>query len=242
VFITAYLDNILIYSDNLINPQNQVLKVLEALSKASLYLKPKKCEFHQQEVKYFGFIILTNGIKIDLAKVAMIQEWPEPRNVKDVQSFLRFANFYRWFIKGYSTIVTPITLLTRKNMPFIWTDECSKSFKALKQAFTMALILCHFDHNWEVIVETDTSDYISASILSQYNNEGVLHPVAFFSKKYSPAECNYKIYDKELMAIIRAFDEWRPELEGTLYPIKVLSDHKNLKCFMMMKLLNHQQT
>jgi hypothetical protein len=92
----------------------------------------------------------------------------------------------------------------------------------------MALILHHFDHDWEVIVETDTSDYVSASILSQYDDEGVLHPVAFFSKKHSPAKCN----------IIRAFEEWRPELEGTLHPIKVLSDHKNLEYFMTMKLLN----
>jgi hypothetical protein len=200
------------------------------------------CEFHQQEVKYLGFIISTSGTKMDPAKVATIQEWPEPRNVKDVQSFLGFTNFYQRFIKSYSTIVAPMTLLTRKNTPFAWTDECSKSFEALKQAFTIALILRHFDHDWEVIVETDASDYVSAGILSQYDDEGILHPVAFFSKKHSPAECNYEIYDKELMAIIRAFEEWRPELEGALHPIKVLSDHKNLEYFMMTKLLNRRQT
>jgi hypothetical protein len=136
----------------------------------------------------------------------------------------------------------PMTLLTQKNMPLPWTDECSKSFEALKQAFTMALILHYFHHDWEVIVETDTSDYISASILSQYDDEGVLHPIAFFSKKHSLAECNSEIYDKELIAIIRAFEEWRPELEGTLHTIKVLSDHKNLEYFMMTKVLNYQQT
>jgi hypothetical protein len=91
-------------------------------------------------------------------------------------------------------------------------------------------------------VETDASDYMSAGMLSQYNDDGILHPVAFFSKKHSPAECNYEIYDKELMAIIRAFKEWRPELEGALHPIQVLSDHKNLEYFMLTKLLNHRQT
>jgi hypothetical protein len=89
---------------------------------------------------------------------------------------------------------------------------------------------------------TDTSDYISAGILSQYNDEGILHPVIFFSEKYTPIESNYKIYNKELMAIIRAFEEWRPEREGTLYPIQVLSDYKNLEYFMSTKLLNRQQT
>jgi hypothetical protein len=83
---------------------------------------------------------------------------------------------------------------------------------------------------------------VSAGILSQYDDHGILHPVTFFSKKHSPAECNYKIYDKELIAIVRAFEEWRPELEGTLHPIQVLSNHKNLEYFMSTKLLNCCQT
>ena len=91
-------------------------------------------------------------------------------------------------------------------------------------------------------METDASDYVSAGILSQYDDNGILHPVAFFSKKYSPAECNYEIHDKELMAIVRCFEEWRPELEGALHPIQVLSDHRNLEYFMSTKLLNRRQT
>jgi hypothetical protein len=98
IFVTAYLDDILIYSDNLNDYRNHILKVLEALSEASLHLKPEKCEFHRQEVKYLGFIISTSGTKMDPAKVATIQEWPVPRKVKDVQSFLGFANFYRHFV------------------------------------------------------------------------------------------------------------------------------------------------
>jgi hypothetical protein len=94
VFVTAYLDDILIYSDNLKDHRDYILKVLEALSEAGLHLKPEKCEFHCQEVKYLGFIISTSGTKMDPAKVATVQEWPEPRNIKDVQSFLGFANFY----------------------------------------------------------------------------------------------------------------------------------------------------
>jgi hypothetical protein len=87
-------------------------------------------------------------------------------------------------------------------------------------------------------VETDASDYVSTGVLSQYNDEGILHPVAFFSKKHSPVECNYEIYDKELMAIVRTFEEWRPELQSVINPICVLSDHKNLEYFTTMKLLN----
>jgi hypothetical protein len=93
-------------------------------------------------------------------------------------------------------------------MHFLWSDECSQSFETLKQAFTTAPILRHFDYDYEIIVETDASDYVSAGVLSQYDDEGLLHPIAFFSKKHTPAECNYEIYDKELIAIIRAFEEW----------------------------------
>jgi hypothetical protein len=156
---------------------------------------------------------------MDPAKVATVQEWPEPQNVKDVQSFLRFANFYRRFVKGYSQIVAPMTRLTRKDTRFLWSAECSQSFETLKKAFTTAPVLRHFDYERQIIVETDASNYVSAGILSQYDDEGILHPVAFFSKKHTPAECNYEIYDKELMAIVRAFEEWRPELEGALHPI-----------------------
>jgi hypothetical protein len=125
IFITVYLDNILIYSNNLNDYWNHILKVLEALSEAGLHLILEKCEFHQQEVKYLGFIISTIGIKMDPAKVTTIQAWPIPRNMQDIQSFLGFANFYRCFVQGYSNIVTAITQLTRKNTHFVWSEECS---------------------------------------------------------------------------------------------------------------------
>ena len=99
----------------------------------------------------------------------------------------------------------------------------------------------HFDFDKDVIVETDASDYVSTGVLSQYGEDGILHPVAFFSTKHSPAKCNYKIYDKELMAIVRAFEHWRAELQSVENPIKVLSDHKNLEYFMTSKLFNRRQ-
>jgi hypothetical protein len=159
-----------------------------------------------------------------------------------MQSFLGFANFYRRFIRSYSAIVAPLTHLTRKNTAFVWDTTCTDSFATLKHAFTTAPILRHFNYDCEAIIETDASDYVSAGILSQYDDEGILHLVTFFSKKRSPVECNYEIYDKELMAIVHAFKEWQPELEGVSHPIKVLSDHKNLEYFMTTKLLNHRQT
>jgi len=244
-FCTAFLDDFFIYSNTLKEHKEQVYKVLKALSDAGLHLKPEKCHFHKQEVKYLGFIITTNGIWMDPEKVSCILGWEIPRTVTNVQCFLGFANFYRRFIKDYSKVVTPLTTMTKKEggkyVPFVWGPEQQAAFDLLKKVFTTAPILCHFDYDREIIVETNASDYVSAGILSQYDDDGVLHPVAFYSKKHSPAECNYEIYDKELMAIVRAFEEWRPHLEGSHHPIQVLSDHKNLEYFMSSKLLNRRQ-
>ena len=108
----------------------------------------------------------------------------------------------------------------------------------MKSTVASAPTLRPFDWTKQVVVETDASDFVSAGVLSQYDEENVLRPVAFFSKKHSSVECNYEIYDKELLAIIRCFEEWRPELEGSENPILVLSDHRNLEYFMSTKILN----
>jgi hypothetical protein len=201
-FCTAYLDDTLIYSDNFEEHQQHVRLVLDAFAKAGLHLKPKKCEFHQPEVKYLGLIISTEGIKMDPEKLHAIQDWEPPSNLKDIHAFLGFANFYCRFIRNYSHIVQPLTFLTRKGVPFAWLTEQQTAFDTLKATFTSVPVLAHFDLDWDVIVEMDASDYISTSVLSQYDNDNVLHPIAYFSKKHSPVECNYEIYDKELMAII----------------------------------------
>jgi len=214
IFCTAYLDDILIYSNTLQEHRIHVKTVLTALSKAGLHLKPEKCEFHKTEVAYLSIIITNEGIKMDPKKVEAIVQWGSPTNLHDVRAFLWFANFYRRFIKGYSDIVTPIVRLTKKEVILIWDKACEAGFQSLKSSFASAPILKHFDPDLEIIVETDASDYVSAGILSQFHN-GILHPVDFFSKKHSPTECNYNIYDKELMAIVRCFEKWRAELEST---------------------------
>ena len=130
-----------------------------------------------------------------------------PCNLHDVHAFLGFANFYQRFILGYCNIVAPLVGLTKKGVHFEWSGEYEVAFQELKHRFTSAPVLQHFDPDKEIIMEMDASDYISAGVMSQYDADGILHPVAFFSKKHSPVKCNYKIYDKELMAIIHYFEE-----------------------------------
>jgi len=136
---------------------------------------------------------------MDDSKVQVIHDWPRPRRLKDVQAFLGFANFYRYFIKNYSQIVLPLTYLTRKDVAWNWSADCENVFKSLKSAFTMVPVLAHWDPTTQIIVETDISDSALAAILSTYK-DNELHPLAF-----QAAEQNYDMHDKELLAIFEAF-------------------------------------
>lgn len=239
-FCTAYLDDILIYSTSLADHRRHVRAVLEKLGAAGLQVDVVKCRFSVTEVLFLGVLVSTQGLKMDPKKVQAVADWEIPRNTHDVRSFLGFANFYRRFIRDFAKIAGPITKLTKKNCPFHWSPSCNHAFQTLKSAFTSAPILAHFDPYLECVVETDASDFVCAGVLSQKHGN-LLHPVAFFSKKNSPAECNYEIYDKELMAIIRAFEEWRSELEGSPSVVDVITDHRSLEYFMTTKKLTRRQ-
>ena len=123
---------------------------------------------------------------MDPKKVEAVQNWETPTCMRDVRAFIGFANFYLRFIRAFSDIVRPMIATIKKNTTFHWTPECQKSFELLKERFTTAPILAHFDFEKECILETDSSDNVSAGILSQYGEDGLLHPVAFFSCKHSP--------------------------------------------------------
>lgn len=157
-----------------------------------------------------------------------------------MQSFLGFANFYRCFILFYSDIVVPLTRLTRKGVPWKWSAECQRSFDDLKDAFCRAPVLAQYTLEAPLVVETDASDYALGAVLSTIVDSDI-HPIAFHSRTFSPAELNYDIQDKELLAIFEAFQCWRHYLEGTSVPTDVITNHKNLEYFSMSKLLTCQQ-
>jgi hypothetical protein len=190
-------------------------------------------------VAFLGYVISLDGIFMDKLKVETIQCWATPSSVKDIQHFLGFANFYRRFIKGYSKITTPLTALTYKDKPFSWNPMAQAAFDTLKMAFTFAPILIHPDPTKPFIVEMDVFFALGA-ILSQFGIDGLLHPVVFYSLKLTSAEINYQVYDKELLAIIMAFEQWRPYLAGAQHRVQVLIDHKNLLYFTTTRTLNHR--
>ena len=171
-------------------------------------------------------------------KVQIIQDWPEPRKIKDIQSFLGFANFYPRFIPNYSDITVPLTQLTQKNTPWHFTDSARDAFN---KAFTTAPVLTHWISDAPIIVETDASDYALGAILSIRTSDDEIHPVAFHSRTFTAPELNYDMHDKELLAIFDAFKVWRHYLEGSATPIDVVTDHKNLKYFSTTKVLSRRQ-
>ena len=181
VCIMIYLDDILIYLNNMSKHHQHIKKVLKHLCKAGLYAKAEKCKFHSKSVEYLGYILSSSGLTMSDDKIKIIQDWPEPKKVKDIQSFLGFANFYRRFIFNYSDIVIPLTRLTRKDIPWKFDSSCQDAFNSLKKAFTSAPILTHWIPNAQLIVETDALDYALTAILSIVNKDNEVHPVAFYS-------------------------------------------------------------
>jgi RNase H-like domain found in reverse transcriptase/Reverse transcriptase (RNA-dependent DNA polymerase) len=205
-FVTAYIDDILIYSKDLTQHRKHIRIVLQRLREAGLQADINKCEFHTQETKFLGLIVGTKGVRMDPEKIIAIKEWQTPRSLKQVQAFLGLCNYYRQFIEGFSKLIKSLTKLTRKDQPFEWTNDCKEAFENLKNKVTTAPILRHFNPKATTYLETDASDHVSGGVLSQKDENGIVHPVAFFSKAMIPTECNYDIYDKELLAIIRCLE------------------------------------
>ncbi|EED14572.1 retrotransposon polyprotein, putative [Talaromyces stipitatus ATCC 10500] len=209
----------------------------------SLQAAIHKCEFHVTTTKYLGFIVTPEGIKVDPSKIDAVVKWTMPTTVYRVQSFLGFCNFYRKFIEAYSQVAAPLYRLTRLDTPFVWSKTCQEAFDRLKALLVSAPVLAHYRPERPTRVETDASDGVVAGVLSQLQEDKEWHSVAYFSHTITPAELNYNIHDKEMLAIIKALDEWRPELVGLQREdrFEILSNHKALEYFMTTKKLNAWQ-
>ncbi|KAK3564060.1 hypothetical protein QTP86_007530 [Hemibagrus guttatus] len=242
-FVVVYIDDIFIYSRSMADHQRHVAEVLHRLRDYNLFLKAEKCLFHQPTVQFLGYVIDRSGVCMDEKKVTAIRDWPTPTTVKELQRFLGFANFYRRFIQGYSSVTSPLTnLLRNKPKTLVWTPAAMHAFQTLKQAFTTAPLLVHPDPELPFIVEIDASTTGVGAVLSQQQgNLRKLHPCAFFLRKLNPAEVNYDIGNRELLAVKLALEEWRHWLEGAKHPFTVLTDHKNLEYLRATKRLNPRQ-
>ena len=310
IFVIVYLDDIFIYTEDPSQGHVDAVRwVLEVLRKYRLYTNLKKCRFHKNEVRFLGYIVSAQGVRMEEERIDAVKDWPELKLVRDIQVFIGFAIFYRRFIKGFSRIAAPLTsiLKTPANQsdttadgldgstagdvdvdgfgsgsneksaksksgnsakskkspgnsgateePKFLTSNAREAFNHLKQAFTEAPILRHFDPELHIRIETDASGYAIGGVLSQPTSDqvtssdsisstsdfGQWHPVAYFSRKMIPAETRYETHDGELLAIVEAFKTWRHYLEGCKHEVLVLTDHNNLCRFMDTKSLSSRQ-
>src|SRR5277367_6328261 len=225
-FVIVYLDDILIYSKTKEEHLQHVRIILKTLRKHKLYAKDTKCELIKQCVEYTGHFISEKGITVDPRKIDTIHNWPAPTNVSELRSFLGLASYYRKFVKGFSATASPLTQLLHKDISYQWGTTEQKSFEELKQHLTSAPVLLLPDPTKPFTVTTDASDFAIGTVLTQDQGKGQ-QPVAYESRKLSPAEQNYAIHEKELLAIVHSIRLWRMYLEERRFT--VITDHASLE-------------
>ena len=239
--VAVYLDDILIWSNDLAEHRKIVHEVLTRLEKHDLYLRPEKCEFEKSEIEYLGLIIRPNEVTMDPIKVKAVAEWPTPRNLKEVRGFIGFANFYRRFIQDFSKLARPLHDLTKKDVPFTWGPAQQSAFDELKKKFISKPVLAMWDANRPTRIEVDASGFATGGVISQKGDDNFWHPIAYRSQSMTEAERNYEIFDREMLAITEALKDWRYYLEGLPEPFEIWTDHKNLEFWTKAQHLTRRQ-
>ncbi|KAF8675323.1 hypothetical protein RHS04_06715 [Rhizoctonia solani] len=229
VCLIIYLDNILIYSKDNTSHMQHIHEVLQCLMDNQLFCKALKCTFHISLVKYLGIIVSDKGFSLDKLKIQAVQEWPTPTKVKEVQSFLGFANSLCCFVANFSHMAWLLHNLVKKDTPWKWLEKEQGAFESIKEAITNAPVLAHADPSKPYFLETNALGAALGSILSQCQEDSRLHPLGFLSELLKGAKQNYNAHNKELLAIIRSFKYWCIFLEGTLHPVTVFTNHQNLE-------------
>ena len=191
--------------------------MLQNLRENQLYAKLDKCEFWLQEVIYLGHVISAEGILVDPRKVEAILKWERPTNVTEIRSFLGLAGYYWRFIDGFSTIASPLTKLTRKEVRFVWSEEYDVSFRELKERLTSAPVLALPSGTEGFVVYSDASKRGLGCVLMQHGRV-----IAYTSRQLKSHEVNYPVYDLELAAVVFALRVWRHYLYGT--QIQIFTD------------------
>ena len=210
-YVIVFFDDLLIFSKSHEEHEQHLQSVFDLLRHHELYANPDKSLLFQTEIEYLGHIVSSQGIRPDPKKVNTIQTWPKPQSVHEVRSFLGLSGFYRKFVKNFSRIALPLTLLTRKHTTFHWGESEQRAFDTLKHLLTHApvLQLPDFAQPFFVVV-TDASGSSIGAVLMQND-----HPLAFESRKLKPTKTNYSVYDKELLAVVHALDIWKHYLMGS---------------------------
>lgn len=224
-FCFAYLDDIIIATPTFEQHIAVLTEILTRLSDAGLTLRKEKCHFCRPELKYLGYVVNGNGLLVDPEKVEAIISIPTPKNVSEVRRFVGMAGWYRRFIPNFSSVLTPLTTLTKKDTPFVWSADCEQAFSFLKQQLVSAPILACPDFSLPFTIQADASDFGLGAVLTQQNPSGE-QVISYISRSLTKPERHYSTTEKECLAVIWAVEKFRSYIEGSHF--SVVTDHHSL--------------
>ena len=224
--VLIFLDDVLLYSGDVDQHMQNLRITFETLREANLRLKPKKCKFFQKQVDYLGHTIQADGTSPDPGKVEAVKEWPVPKNVTDVRSFVGFCSYYRRFIRNFAEIARPLHAVTKKNARFEWNEDCQVAFERLKLELTTAPMLQYPDYKSPFVVDTDASNVSLGAVLSNVI-DGDERPLVFASRVLSKTESMYSTTKREALAVVQALKWFRPYIWGTEFVVR--TDHASLR-------------
>ena len=210
-FASVYLDDVIVFSETLQDHVNHLRAVCNRLRNAGLKLNPKKCKFVCEEVEYLGHLVTPSGLKPNDRNLDAVKHFPTPTTIKQLRQFLGLTSHYRRFVMNYAKIAHPLYALTKKGAIFHWTANCEVAFESLRSRLLAAPVLVYPNFSKDFTLETDASKIGLGAILSQYQEDNKLHPVAYASCSVSTAESNYAITNLETLAVVWAVMDNTPD-------------------------------
>ena len=224
--VLAYMDDIVIFNSTFQEHIQDLAAVFDRLRLANVTLKGSKCVFAAESVDFLGYELSSQGIKPQHRLTQAIDQFSPPESRKELKRFLGLSGFYRSFIQDYAVISEPLNKLTCDNVPFLWTNQCESAFKELKRRLTSQPVLAFPKLNKTFTVEVDASDYAAGGLLSQTGEDGLLHPIAYFSTAFKGSQRQWAPITKEAFALVLAVRHWHVYLAGTEFILN--TDHNPL--------------
>jgi hypothetical protein len=224
-YVFVYMDDIVVTSSDFDTHIRVLRQIFDRLRDAGITCNWEKSQFCRAELRYLGHLVDSNGVRPDTAKVEAILKIPEPKNVSDVRRFVGTASWYRRFVPHFASVIAPLAQLTRKGVPFSWTEECSSAFVRVKELLISAPILSSPDFSRQFVVQCDASSYGLGAVLTQTFDDGE-KPISYLSRSLTRAERNLSTTERECLCVIWAVEKLRHYLEGVHFV--VITDHHSL--------------
>lgn len=227
-----YLDDIISFGRTFEEELDRLVRIFDRLKVANLKLKPSKCQFFQEQVEFLGHVVSRDGITTSSDKIQAVRDWPEPKNLKELRSFLGLCSYYRKFILGFAEMARPLNSLVKKNTPFVWASCCQEAFEKLKQALINAPILAYPLEEGQFILDTDASNEAVGAVLTQIQ-EGQEKVIAYYSRTLNVHERQYCVTRKEMLAVVSAVRKFKSYLWGR--PVKLRTDNAAVSYMLRLK-------